>query len=118
MMDDDDTHVNGFGSLGGAGVEQHYKTQAKVVPGGVLFKISCDGCNRDIEIGVGWQELSIMAQGQMPGGGTWLYNQQGGCFMPNLACRVCRTPTRLGVLPDECNRHIKAGIAAGVIPKQ
>jgi hypothetical protein len=45
-------------------------------------------------------------------GAPWRYEPHNGMFMPNVACS-CHEDVRLGITPDECNRHLKSMIAAG-----
>ncbi len=119
MNDDDDVNANGYGSLGGLGAESHHQIKSRVTGTGIAFVIPCDGCPRELGLEAPWMELCFMSKGAMPPAGPngqpWVYNQHGGCFMPNNACPVCRTQIRLGVTPDECVRHLKSGVAAGKI---
>lgn len=117
-MSNDDYQDSGFGALGGEGAENHYKLTHKISPNSpdVLFKVPCDGCSREIEIGVPWDELAVMANG-IPANG-WLYERAAGCFMPNMTCACRRSRVRLGINPDEAARYLKSLVAAGKVRVQ
>lgn len=113
----DDEEVRGYGSLGGEGVEHHNTVKTNIVNEGVANKIRCDRCGKGLLVTIPWAELIYMAQGTLPVNGSWKHEPFHGCFVPNSTC-PCGDPVRLGITPDECGRHLKAGIAAGKITGQ
>lgn len=117
-MDNEDDNPNGYGSLGGAGVESHNSTHSKIVTEGVSYLIPCDSCSRELTILVPWDELIFMSAGVLPTNNTWIHNAQAGCFMPNALCACQRSRIRLGVTPDECTKNLRSGIAARKISPQ
>jgi len=115
-MSDDDFN-NGFGSLGGEAIEEHNKVRAKVLLEGTEFKLRCDKCNKALVVTAPWGELIVLGQGLLPPNRSWRHDKFNGCFMPNNACS-CHEDIRLGITPDECNKHIRSGIAAGFLNGQ
>lgn len=112
-MSDDDFNT-GYGSLAGDGIEIHNKVSTTTKREGTVFKLRCDKCNKTLEVTVPWDELTWLSQSALPPNRSWRHDAYHGCFLPNSACS-CREDIRLGVTPDECARHIKAGIAAGQV---
>jgi hypothetical protein len=113
----DDEEVKGYGSLGGEGVDHHNAVKTGVVNEGVANKLRCDRCGKGLQVTTPWSELIFMAHGVLPPNGAWKHDGYHGCFVPNATC-PCGDPIRLGITPDECGRHIKAGIAANKIRSQ
>lgn len=101
----------GFGALGGAGAEHHdaVKTGLSKDGTGIDNQIRCERCGKTLIVATPWPELIYMSYGKLPANQSWVYHH--GHFMPNAAC-VCGEPLRLAVTPDECQRHIKSGVAA------
>ncbi len=110
-MSDDDFN-SGYGSLAGDGIDVHNSVKTSVKREGAEFKLRCDKCNKALVVTVPYDELTCLGQGVVPPNRSWRYDQYNGCFMPNVACS-CHEDIRLGVTPDECNRHLRSGIAAG-----
>lgn len=112
-MSDDDFNT-GYGSLSGDGIDVHNKVTNAVKREGVEFKLRCDKCNKALVVTVPYDELTWLSQSALPPNRSWRHDQYHGCFLPNAACS-CHEDIRLGVTPDECARHIKAGVAAGFV---
>jgi hypothetical protein len=114
-MSDDDFNT-GYGSLAGDGIDVHNSVKTSVKREGTEFKLRCDKCNKMLVVTVPWDELTILGMGLLPPnrgqGAPWRYEPHNGMFMPNVACS-CHEDVRLGITPDECNRHLKSMIAAG-----
>ncbi len=112
-MSDDDFN-NGYGSLSGDGIDVHNSVKTAVKREGTEFKLRCDKCNKMLVVTVPYDELTVLGQGMLPPNRSWRHDAFHGCFMPNAACS-CYEDIRLGVTPDECNRHLRSGIAAGYV---
>lgn len=114
--------VNGLGAgiLAGEGVDFHNKVKAKISADGTGFdyQIRCDKCGRTLVVGVPWAELIIMGSGALPPNGEWRHDGANGCFVPTKGCPRDGDDIRLGITPDECNRNLSAGIAAGRIKRE
>lgn len=117
MNDDDFADVRGdidklgFGALGGAGAEHHdsVKTGLSKDGSGIDNQIRCEKCGKTLVVTTPWPELIFMSYARLPVNNSWVYHR--GHFMPNATC-ACGEPLRLAVTPDECQRHLKSGIAA------
>lgn len=126
MSDDDFADVrelvNGLGAgiLDGEGVSHHNNVKSKIAPDGTGFEyqLRCDHCGRTIGVVVPWGELIIMGQGVLPGNNEWRHDPRLGRFVPQQGCSNCGDKIRLGLTPDECNRNLQAGIAAGRIRRE
>ncbi len=112
-MSDDDFN-SGYGSLSGDGIEVHNSVKTSVKREGAEFKLRCDKCNKMLVVTVPYDELTVLGQSMLPPNRSWRHDAYNGCFMPNAACS-CHEDIRLGVTPDECNRHLRSGIAAGYV---
>ncbi len=115
MSEHDDDLPRGYGSLGGDGVDHHDKVATKVVNEGIENKMHCDRCGRPLLVTIPWAELIFMGNHVLPTNGAWRHEPAFGCFMPTTGCPRCGDQVRLGITPDECGRHVKAGVAAGKI---
>ncbi len=116
-MAKDDFNPHGYGSLGGVGAEgfEEIKTSVAKDGSGVEFIVPCNGCARETAVTVEWGELILMAHKRQPP--QWTVEAAVGAFMPLVACR-CGARVPLGITPDECVRHVKAGEANGKISPQ
>jgi hypothetical protein len=114
-----DVEGMGFGSLSGLGADNHDSVKTKIAKDGSGFdnQIRCEGCGKTLVVTIPWSELIIMGHGVLPPNNSFIYNPKRACFMPSNTC-VCGAPIRLGVTPDECARHLKAGVAARKITPQ
>lgn len=117
MVYDDDLPT-GYGSLGGAGAEKHDSVKTKVGQAGIENTLSCDKCGKGLLVTVPWPELIFMARGRLPPNNSFTHDAYHGCFLVAAQCPVCRDAVRLGLTPDECGRHLRAGVAAGRIRPQ
>ena len=113
-MNDDDVEVKGYGSLGGEGVDHLNSVRSSVAAEGVQNKMRCGRCGKGLLVTIPWSELIWMSMRQRPINGSWRYEGFSGTFMPNVTC-TCGEPVALGITPDECGRHLRAGEAAGKI---
>lgn len=113
-MNDDDVEVKGYGSLGGEGVEHLNSVKSSVAAEGVQNKMRCGRCGKGLLVTIPWSELIWMGKRMPPVNGSWRYEGFSGTFMPNITC-TCGEPVALGITPDECVRHLRAGEHAGKI---
>lgn len=118
-FNDMDVEGLGFGSLGGAGAEQHDTIKSRMAEDGSGFdyQIRCEKCGKTLVLTAPWPELIFMASGRLPPNNSWLYNKKRGCMMPANTCS-CGEPLRIGMTPEECRRNLNAGISAQKISPQ
>lgn len=114
-MSRDEYNPNGYGSLGGVGAEGIEDVKTSVAQEGVEFIVSCNSCMKDIKVTAEWPELVIMAYKRQPP--QWRAEPAVGAFMPLASCR-CGARVPLGVTPDECTKHLNAGINNGKVSQQ
>lgn len=110
----------GLGALTGPGGEDHQASRTSQSPDGtgMRFEIKCDSCGSRQAIDVSWDELIFVSVGAAPPGNAnspaWAYNQRYGTLHPNTPCYQCgRKDTLVMLTPDEANRHLRSGVAAG-----
>jgi hypothetical protein len=113
--------VRGHGVLDGDAI--HEQNSASVTMSkdntGMDYSCSCQDCGRPHHIQVTWLEFLYGSMRRIPfdpySKRPWVYEQTYGGFHPNVGCTGCGRAIMLIITPDECERHIKSGLAAGVI---
>jgi hypothetical protein len=104
--------LGGYGSLGGAGIGAHERTEAKVTQEGVNLHAHCDNCGVHNVVIAEWPELVFIAEGKLPPNG-WKFEQ--GHVRTAIGCRGCRRELPIGVVPDEAGKWVRAGVSARYI---
>lgn len=108
----------GGGCLGGAGLEEHYRATSKIAASreGMDFQVACDNCGQPNKVTISWDELIYGVMGiQHP---AWRYDSRHRALYPNVGCGSCRGLIMLTFTPDECDRHLRAGINGGCVTLQ
>lgn len=108
--------LEGFGSLGGAAIQNHSKVSTKPQKDGVHFFANCDNCGTHNDITAEWPEIIFCSVGKLPPNGFWKYG--GGRIHTDVGCRQCRRPMHIGVTPEECKRWVMAAVNAKIIDPQ
>lgn len=116
-MQDEDFNT-GYGSLGGLGTEHHDSVKTAVTNEGVVNQLQCDKCGRRLVITIPWTELIFMSEKRLPPNNSWKHDGYHGVFLPNAHCPHCQDSVRLGMTPQECQKHIRAGIDAGRVAER
>lgn len=113
-FEDIDPAKFGFGSLGGDGVEDHYgaDVQQNQNGGGMHIDVHCQHCGQKTRVDFTWDELIIASMKMVPAQFGWVYNEQHGRLSPNVGCVSCKEWLPVLLTPDECERWVRAGIAA------
>jgi len=107
--------LNGFGSLGGTGIESHNKVSSKTKREGVEMPANCDNCGAPNVILADWQEVVYISVGSLPPNG-WKYDS--GHIRTDVPCRQCRRLLPVGVTPMEAKRWVQAAINAQFLSPQ
>jgi len=115
-MNDVRNIINGFGVLAGLGVDNHYSATTKIGNEGITYSTNCDRSGHPNDLTVFWQEFVYAANGRLPPG--WNMDRRAGGMIPNVGCAQCHEALMLRITPDEAQRQLRAGIAAGMITQQ
>ena len=108
----------GLGILSGDAIRAHDSARVRPNPNrlGIDIVAACPHCGRENTVTVEWSELVIVSLGVTPQG--WQYDAEHGMWQPKLGCPSCRRQVNVGLTPDECGKHVRAGIAARSITQQ
>lgn len=108
----------GYGSLGGAGVEHQTSVKVERDPDkqGLCFVAPCGECGTEHKVTIPWDEFIFGLVGATPPG--WSYDRRHGGFYPGIKCVGCARPIVLVFTPDECKRHLNAGVASKQVSPQ
>jgi hypothetical protein len=113
--------VRGHGVLDGDAIHEQSTATVAMSPDhkGMTYACACQDCGRPHHIHVTWMEFLYGGMKQIPVDPytrrPWIYEANYGGFHPNVGCTGCGKAIMLIVTPDECDRHVKAGLSAGVI---
>lgn len=116
---DEYEEVAGLGILSGDAIKTHDTAKVRPNPDrvGIDIVASCIYCGRENTITIEWAEMIIVSMGRTPP--NWQYDPENGMWRPYLGCPSCKRAITAGLTPDECKRHVHAGIAAGSLrPEQ
>ena len=111
-------NLGGFGALGGEGAEAHYTCKVTNDPGkkGRVFQVDCDNCGQPNQVMLNWDEFIFAMSGAVPPG--WLYSRAHRALHPNVGCASCNGLMMIVFTPDECKRHLDAGVAQKAVSPQ
>ena len=113
--------MRGYGALDGDAVRSHSKANESRAPdnSGIIYSCNCQQCGAPHQLSVSWLEFIYGGGGFKPvhpeDHRPWEYARQHGGFHPNVGCLKCGTAILLIITPDECNRHLKSALAAGLV---
>ena len=108
-----------YGSLSGAGIDEHNKVEVNLDPQGrgVSASMQCQFCGTPTGMLIGWEELVYCMNGAQHQ--EWGYDPQNGAFYPKtVPRRMCRRAVEPRFTPDECGRYVRSGIHARMLPEQ
>lgn len=112
------------GIFGGEGYSSMNRVNAKMAKdgSGYVYSMICQGCSRQLNVSVTWDELLTIAARQKPldrsTGRPWVYDpNRGGVYPPGIAS-CCNSPVPLLITAQEAEQRVNAGMHAQKLSPQ